>query len=423
MRQTQERTIDRKSCNLRGNTDGRTPNTSAGGRAEKTVLKVLAILALGVMAQSGFAMTVPDAKDSTLPPFTCTSNFYEAISGQLALLNPSTGVYDPIGAQQTFYNAVGYNVLDDYSYGLEQSSESLVRIGSNGVTEPVFENIASSASGDMDRAGNLYYRFRPTQLRSVNVTTGVVSNTTFTVNGTAPGNVLDASYINNGTVEAFVGARDGALSIYNLTTLESSSVSIPGLPSGAYGASWGVVSGTLFVSSNTDGRIFEISDPLGTPTLVGFTSAEESREHDGFNCGLANAPISSAAEPIIGAAKSAGSVTDNSDGTFSVTYTLLAENAGPTNLFDIQITDDLTAAFGAPQANVGDVDTAGEYFVSVGAIDTSGVTNGGDTTFAANPAYNGSGTNTTLLDVTQAILQTPRLTINPRCLVTRHRTE
>jgi len=285
MRQTQERTIDRKSCHLRGNTDSRTPNASAGGRAEKTVLKVLAILALGVMAQSGFAMTVPDAKDSTLPPFTCTSNFYEAISGQLALLNPSTGVYDPIGAQQTFYNAVGYNVLDDYSYGLEQSSESLVRIGSNGVTEPVFENIASSASGDMDRVGNLYYRFRPTQLRSVNVTTGVVSNTTFTVNGTAPGNVLDVSYINNGTDEAFVGARDGALSIYNLTTLESSSVSIPGLPNGAYGASWGVVSGTLFVSSNTDGRIFEISDPLGTPTLVGFTSAEESRECPYIICG------------------------------------------------------------------------------------------------------------------------------------------
>ncbi|MEZ5597581.1 MAG: hypothetical protein R3E84_14540 [Pseudomonadales bacterium] len=49
---------------------------------------------------------------------------------------------------------------------------------------------------------------------------------------------------------------------------------------------------------------------------------------------------------------------------------------------------------------VGDVDTAGEYFAAITSVDTSGVTNGGDTTFVANVAFNGD-TDSAVLDPTQ----------------------
>ena len=90
-------------------------------------------------------------------------------------------------------------------------------------------------------------------------------------------------------------------------------------------------------------------------------------------------------DPQIGLAKTVNTPTDNGDGTYTVTYTLLVENLGQYELFDVRITDDLTGPFGSnvmpaiPSAS-------GEFTVS--GVTVSGQT-GGATVATANPSFNG----------------------------------
>ena len=100
----------------------------------------------------------------------------------------------------------------------------------------------------------------------------------------------------------------------------------------------------------------------------------------------------------IGAAKAIMQIVDNGNGTFSATYNLLIENTTTVELFDLQATDLLSAEFGAVQGSIGAVDTVGEYFVSIGSIDTTGVSNGGNTGFSASGSYTGTAPNTGVLD-------------------------
>ncbi|NND71098.1 MAG: hypothetical protein HKN43_05935 [Rhodothermales bacterium] len=52
-------------------------------------------------------------------------------------------------------------------------------------------------------------------------------------------------------------------------------------------------------------------------------------------------------DPQIGAAKSTGTLTDNLDGTYSIPYSIAVENYGDGALYDLQVTEDLTSAFGS----------------------------------------------------------------------------
>jgi hypothetical protein len=90
----------------------------------------------------------------------------------------------------------------------------------------------------------------------------------------------------------------------------------------------------------------------------------------------------------IGIAKRAVSLTDNGDGTWTVTYSMLVENLGDLTLFDVRVTDDLATEFGLV---VVDPDSASEYAVVSGP--TVGGQLGGATVSqsSANAGYNGSG--------------------------------
>lgn len=100
----------------------------------------------------------------------------------------------------------------------------------------------------------------------------------------------------------------------------------------------------------------------------------------------------------IGAAKQAGTVVDNNNGTFTVPFTMTIENLGDVDLYDVQVIDSLTAEFGTYVATVGAVDSAGEY--TVGTVSVTDTTPG--TALAANTGYTGSGANTGLLTVSSA---------------------
>jgi len=90
-------------------------------------------------------------------------------------------------------------------------------------------------------------------------------------------------------------------------------------------------------------------------------------------------------EPQIAVAKTVNTPFANGDGTYTVTYTLLAENLGQYELFDVRITDDLTGPFGS---NVMPAipSTPGEFTVS--GLTVGGQT-GGATVATPNPSFDG----------------------------------
>ncbi|NET07957.1 MAG: DUF11 domain-containing protein [Symploca sp. SIO2B6] len=59
--------------------------------------------------------------------------------------------------------------------------------------------------------------------------------------------------------------------------------------------------------------------------------------------------------PVIGVAKNAATITDNGDGSFTVTYDILVENLGDVNLNNLQLTENLDNTFGAGNFTVSSV--------------------------------------------------------------------
>ncbi len=92
-------------------------------------------------------------------------------------------------------------------------------------------------------------------------------------------------------------------------------------------------------------------------------------------------------DPQIGVAKTVSAPSDNGDGTFTVTYTLLVENLGNVSLYDIRVGDDLTTDFGT-NVEPGTPDAAAEF--TVGTVNVGSQT-GGATVATANASFDGDG--------------------------------
>jgi len=104
-------------------------------------------------------------------------------------------------------------------------------------------------------------------------------------------------------------------------------------------------------------------------------------------------PVTITQTPVIGSAKQAGTIVDHADGTFSVPFTITAENLGNVDLYDVALTDALTAEFGTNVA-LADLDTAGEYTITAAPAIAGGTATG----FSANTSFNGN-TDTNLITI------------------------
>ncbi|MBT9460954.1 MAG: DUF11 domain-containing protein [Rugosibacter sp.] len=101
--------------------------------------------------------------------------------------------------------------------------------------------------------------------------------------------------------------------------------------------------------------------------------------------------------PRIGVAKSAGSITRNGDGTYSVPFTLTIRNMGETPLTGVQLNDTIAGAlpqFGSYTASA--IPAAGQYTISSGPTVAS-QTNGAVITTVAAGIFTGSGGGNALL--------------------------
>jgi hypothetical protein len=246
--------------------------------------------------------------------FTCSPGFYQVIAGQLKLLNPVTATYTNIGPAQPQYNAMGYNVADNFLYALSTNSGTqgdLLQIASDGsVTDlglPTGLPAGSYVAGDFDNAGNLIVRNTATTWYSINVATKVAI--TLHITGAADaGN--DLVWIN------------GVIYLLNATTLYAVDLStdvatmadVSGVVSGAFGAAWSDNPNELFFSDNNTGHIYKITgftgaSPAGTLELTGTVTSN----NDGAACKNADSPFNLP--------------TANDDAYTMVSNTTLVENA------------------------------------------------------------------------------------------------
>ena len=212
-----------------------------------------------------------------------------------------------------------------------------------------------------------------------------VGDPTFTTNSTAalsPQAGYTGSGVNTGLLDVSGG---GNLAIGEKVTLTFTMTFFPDFTKSpltnqalASGDSPGNDDGTV------DGNTTDMSDNGVEPDGDDDNNPDETDEND-------PTPLTI---PVIGIAKSASALTDNNNGTFTTTYTLIVENLGNEILHDVQITDDLTAKFGTYNAAVGDVDMPGEYTVGDPTFTTNSVA-----ALSPQAGYTGSGVNTGLLDV------------------------
>ena len=252
-------------------------------------------LVLGGVAGRGGAIPA-NAAPPPGGPFTCEPGFYQVISGQLKELNPVTDTYTAIGATySTTYNAMGYNVRDDYLYAMGTGSAAtdeghLLRIAANGsVTDlglPTGLPQASYVSGDMDDQGHLLVQYSGSTWYSIDVST--VAATSFTVSGSA-GSGNDAVWIGGD----LYFASGQTLYTIDLSTDHETSVIVSTLPStGAYGAAWSDYPSDLFLSNNNTGDIYRVTGfTTSTPAATQVATGAATGNNDGAACKLADSPF------------------------------------------------------------------------------------------------------------------------------------
>ncbi len=338
----------------------------------RKLLKIIMVIALVLSA----GLARPGAVSAATGPFDCSSNFfYQVISGQLKVLDPLTGVYNDIGSSAPFdYNAIGYNVLDNYIYGIEYGGPQagdLIRVANDGTTTdlglPAGLPANGYINGSFDLAGNLYIRDDVHTLYKINVAS--MTATTLTISGDSIVAGADNVFINN-NLYLLVGNN---LSVVNLLTNSATTGTVTG-PSGwlsagnGFGAGWTDRAGELFFSNNGSGSIYQITDISSpTPTATFKVSGTVTANNDGASCSTAlqnpfdppiaandtyatplNTPLNQVSLPLLsndlGNSLTVtshtnplhGTLSVNADGTFLYTP---ASNFSGTDSFDYTVTD------------------------------------------------------------------------------------
>lgn len=307
--------------------------------------------AAAVAAGSNIACTVTNSVQ-TQPAFpSCPANMYLSqgpnANTNTSLYNISTGTnpftYPLIGQGANVYNAIGFNPVDNYLYGINHgggTGNRLIRIGADGSTVdlgPVAGmSVANWISGTFSDTGVLYVLAGggSTNLRAIDVQ----NNTSTLIPLSASVQASDMAWIDGLLYTVQAG---GQLRSINPAT---GAVTNIGPPSGAadYGAMFGSPTG-LFGSANTGG-FYSFDLATGARTLV--SGSPGATVNDGANC--PTAPITFAADLSITKTNTPGSgAADLPDDSYvpgeTRTYHVVVTNNGPFGVQNATVSDPVPA--------------------------------------------------------------------------------
>lgn len=178
---------------------------------------------------------------------------------------------------------------------------------------------------------------------------------------------------------------DGLLINLSATTNANGDFSFINLPA-SNGTGYSVVEGVIsdpdlndgLETAGSSGGNIAVNDEVSAIVLPDNTVAT--------NYLFAEVPI-----PRVGIAKSISALTTIGDGTHTVIFTMMVENAGGTPLTNVQVTDDLSA-FGTYTSNA--VPAPGEYTITAAPVISNAINNA---SISAESGFTGNGVNQGLL--------------------------
>ncbi|MEZ8140428.1 LruC domain-containing protein [Enterovibrio sp. FF113] len=246
-------------------------------------------------------------------PFdTCPSQafLFQSSPSKLYGVNLATGGYSELAATtglNTHINAVGFNDTDRYIYGFDYDNVNVIRIGKNYAGEQL--SVSGLPEGQRFISGdvhdNVYYLHqRALGLFKIDLSPLLTDSSSTLIAEAIESNLgtLRASDVAINPIDGKLYAVDNPsydlyqvdLSTGNAEVVTNMSTDI-GVPSGGFGAIYFDVNGNLYLSRNTDGKIFrvDLSDEdeiaSGDVAVEHFADGPASAQNDGARC--ANAPI------------------------------------------------------------------------------------------------------------------------------------
>ncbi len=210
-------------------------------------------------------------------------------TGYVALLADDLGTTDRL-------NGAGFSYADAYIYGWSYEHRTLARLGSDFQLEPLTLSPSLNDNyfvGDMTTDGSAYYIYKKgtggshglwkisldegsiDYLQPQRIVTGTQLQLSIYDMAFHPGNGLLYSVTSKGGL-AIIDSATGE------RTLKKNIAE-----SGTYGAVYFDVDEFLYISRNTDGKIFQIDVNSETPTATPYALGPNSRNNDGARCALA----------------------------------------------------------------------------------------------------------------------------------------
>lgn len=303
--------------------------------------------------------------------FGCTTAMYLSQNNTLYNINTASNpfMYPTIGTASVAYNAIGLNPLDGRLYGMQNTSNNVIVINTDGSSI----NLGSVAglptgisfnAGEIDNLGNYYVKNAVENLLyRINLST--MTATTITLSTSI--NVPDLAY--NVTTGLLYGVNAANGQLVSINPATGNVVAIGSAPGAAtFGAMFASSTGEIYGADNTGG-FYQFNITNGQRVLI--SSSPASSNNDGAHC--VTTPITFGADLAI--TKTDG-VTTYSSGT-NTTYTIVVSNNGPFGVLGATVSDLVPS--GIPSGNV-------SYTATVAGNATTSVT--GTQTGAINDVVN-----------------------------------
>jgi len=328
-----------------------------------------------------YALTV-----SAATPFVCDANLYQSVAEPTAndptrlvkLVFSSSGVTaSAIGSNShgIAYNAIGYNVLDNYLYGIKRTAtgDTLVRIDATGtVLEMGLLSLAlggQPGAGDMDDQGNLYVKVAgQNNLFKINVATRTVTSIPSSL--IAGFVVADFAWNKLDGMMYGVGSNNGLLYSLNPTTGAITTIGNTA-PVTIFGAQFFDNAGNLYGIENATGNLYRFNISDGSNVLVA-KGVSPAAGNDGASCrGSTPVPLGTIAGSVYVDTNVSNSFDSGIEtGISNVTVKLYFDNGTPSDTADdTLITTMSTAANGAYQFQNINASTGVTYRVEVDTAD------------------------------------------------------